>query len=221
MPLDHATLPACLQELTVDEVLNRIERLIEEWHSPTLSPIGLCHLLDLSVVQIRAIMALPLFAAILADIRFIQDARREWIHTRAADHAFDRLINLTHQSPTSAAACKEIRLAAQAILEITGPPSTPTTPTTPSTPTTSRARKEAAAPTNEAHNPQPTPSLTDGVSHEPSPTSRARKEAAAPANEAHNPQRARSVSERGGGVFDEPEASAPGLPHTTHTPLPS
>ena len=198
MPLDHATLPPCLQGLTVDELLNRIERLIEDWHSPTLSPMGLCRLLDLSVVQIRALITLPLFAAILDDIRFIQNARREWINTRAADHAFDRLVYISHQTPTSAATCKEIRLAAKAILEITGPPASQT-----DGPTSSQPSDSVTPPMQSADSDSP-----QGHSHDES----SNRGGGVPNSSA---QRARSVSE---GVFHEPEASAPGLPSPSNKP---
>ncbi len=121
MPLDPTTLPDCLQGFTPEELHNKIEGIIEDWGSPTLSPIGLCRTHQVTMTQIRAIMALPMFAAIMADIRFIQDARREYIERKAADLALDRLCYLAHQTPTSAASCKEIRLATKAILELVAP----------------------------------------------------------------------------------------------------
>ncbi len=200
MPLNHATLPPCLKELTVDELLNRIERLIEDWHSPTLSPLGLCRMLDLSIAQLRALITLPLFAAILDDIRFIQNARREWIHTRAADHAFDRLVYLTHQTPTSAASCNEIRLAAKAILEITGPPASQT-----DGPTSSRPSDSVTPPMQSADSDAP-----KGHAHDES----LNRGGGVPNASA---QRARSVSE---GVIHDPEASAPGLSTPSSQPRP-
>lgn len=134
---DPTTVPTPLADFTPEELSNKVHALLEDWHSPTLSPIGLCRLLDLNIAQIRAIMALPMFAAILADIRFIQNARREWIFACAAEHAFDRLLYISHQTPTNAATCKEIRLAAKAILEVTGPPASQTDGPTSSQPSES------------------------------------------------------------------------------------
>ncbi len=119
----HPDTPDCLARFTPEELSEKVHALIEDWSSPTLSPIGLCRAHDLTLVQISAIMQLPMFNNILEHIETIQAARRAHIERKAADLALDRLCYLAHQTPTSAASCKEIRLAVKAILELVAPPS--------------------------------------------------------------------------------------------------
>jgi hypothetical protein len=111
-----------------------------------------------------------MFNDILNHIEEIQHHRRPYIEQRARDLALDRLCSLAHQTPTSAAACKEIRLATKAILDLVGPtPSRPSESVTPpmqsadsnSSGGTARRAVSSESPSDRA------PSVSDGVFHEP------------------------------------------------------
>ena len=110
--------PTCLAHFTEEELSAKVHALLEDWSSPTLSPIGLCRAHDLSLAQIIAISQLPMFTAALEDIRTIESMRQEHTERKAHRLAFDRLCYLVNQIPTSAAFSKEIRLAAKMIFEI-------------------------------------------------------------------------------------------------------
>ena len=113
--------PHPLTHFTPEELAHKVHALLEDWASTTLSPIGLCRAHDVTLVHISAIRQLPMFNDILNHIEEIQHHRRPYIEQNARDLALDRLCYLAHQTPTSAASCKEIRLATKAILDLVGP----------------------------------------------------------------------------------------------------
>ena len=194
-----------LTHLTPEELADKVHALLEDWPSTTLSPIGLCRAHDLTLVQISAIRQLPMFTEILDHITEIQDHRRPHIEQRARDLALDRLCYLAHQTPTSAAACKEIRLATKAILDLVAP--------TPDSPGDTARRAVPSEPPS-----QQAPSVSEGVNNKPETSAQGSQTATPPTKPTDAPRTPEECPKVATGQATQPVAQPVEKP--TPNPLP-
>ncbi len=94
-----------------------IDKLLEDWDSPTLSELGLCRAHSITLEELDAITDDDDFQRALALVRRIRAKRQE--ERQAAAHAavFDRLLRLVSQTSDTTTATKEVRLACKQLTD--------------------------------------------------------------------------------------------------------
>lgn len=130
------------------------ERLLEDWDDPRFSELGLCRAHRLSLVQLRAVAALPSFRAALTHIRALRADRRPDVDARARAMAIDGLCELAQHKPVNATFAQQIRIALQTLLRATTNKPDATDAPGPVRPAETRAQDDAGSTENPA-TPQP------------------------------------------------------------------
>ena len=158
-----------------------IDKLLEDWDSPTLSELGLCRAHSITLEELDAITDDADFQRALALVRRIRAKRRHEVEASARAALFDRLLRLVNQTSENTTATKEVRLACKqltAFMDSEGradfqsassgrpDPHSPT-PTPPNqTPEGNEIPPDAPSPTPQNHpepDPTPTPPKSGGV----------------------------------------------------------
>ncbi|RMH30209.1 MAG: hypothetical protein D6692_02525, partial [Planctomycetota bacterium] len=98
-------------EIQTEITLDLINALLDDWHKPGMSELGLCRAHQISLETLEHAAEHPKFQAALERIDRIRAKRRPAIAAAIHADTLDRLLHIAHHNPTSANFAKEIRLA--------------------------------------------------------------------------------------------------------------